>query len=55
MAPPVFRLSSTEITRVEDYLNDKIQTVSDINNVDSLLASLREQHALQEQQVGFLP
>lgn len=44
-------LSSHERTRVEDYLNDKIQISGDFESLDSLLNSLRAQHELQRKQV----
>lgn len=44
-------LSSHERTRVEDYLNDKIQISADLESLDSLLSSLRGQHDLQRKQV----
>lgn len=48
-------LSSHERTRVEDYLNDKIQVSADLENLDSLLSSLRAQQELQRKQVPPLP
>lgn len=50
MAPPT-SLSSHERTRVEDYLNDKIQVSADLESLDSLLSSLRAQQELQRKQV----
>jgi hypothetical protein len=55
MALPPSQLSSQETGRVEDYLNDKFQTISDLENLDSLLDNLREQHELQQKQVRTLP
>lgn len=52
MAPPT-SLSSHERTRVEDYLNDKIQVSADLESLDSLLSSLRAQQELQRKQVPF--
>jgi hypothetical protein len=49
------KLSSHERTRVEDYLNDKIQVSADLESLDSLLASLRAQQELQRKQVPPLP
>ncbi|PLB36103.1 RINT-1 family protein, partial [Aspergillus candidus] len=49
-APPA--LSSHERTRVEDYLNDKIQVSGDFESLDSLLSSLRAQHDLQRKQLA---
>ncbi|BCR85628.1 RINT-1 family protein [Aspergillus chevalieri] len=45
-------LSSHERTRVEDYLNDKIQVSGDFESLDSLLNSLRAQHELQRKQLA---
>lgn len=50
MAPST-SLSSHERTRVEDYLNDKIQVTPDLESLDSLLANLRVQQELQRKQV----
>jgi hypothetical protein len=50
MAPPT-SLSSHERTRVEDYLNDKIQVSADLESLDSLLFSLHAQQELQQKQV----
>lgn len=38
--------------RVEDYLNDRIQTAHDLQNLDDILQNLQEQHDLQKRQVG---
>ncbi len=38
-------------TRVEDYLNDKIQSAADLDQVDSLLLRVHEQQGLLRQQV----
>ncbi|KAJ5188606.1 hypothetical protein N7491_004926 [Penicillium cf. griseofulvum] len=45
-------LSSHERTRVEDYLNDKIQVSADLESLDSLLSSLRAQQELQRKQLA---
>ena len=37
--------------RVEDYLNDKLQTYADLDNLDSLLQNVKDQQALLKQQV----
>ncbi|KAJ5540071.1 hypothetical protein N7513_008403 [Penicillium frequentans] len=50
MAPPT-SLSSHERTRVEDYLNDKIQIPADLESLNSLLSSLRAQQELQRKQL----
>lgn len=52
MASPSFSLSLHERTRVEDYLNDKIQISADFESLDSLLATLRSQHHLQRKQLA---
>lgn len=46
-------LSSTSDirTRVEDYLNDKIQTAADLDQLDNLLQQIHEQQSLLKQQV----
>lgn len=44
-------LSSNESARVEDYLNDKIQSPTDLQSLASLLSDLRVQHELQQKQV----
>ena len=36
--------------RVEDYLNDKIQTSADLENIDTLLENVLKQHTLLKQQ-----
>ena len=36
--------------RVEDYLNDKLQTSADLENIDTLLKSVLKQQTLLEQQ-----
>ncbi|RAL01653.1 RINT-1 family protein [Aspergillus ibericus CBS 121593] len=52
MATPASALSSHERTRVEDYLNDKLQVSADLDSLDSLLSSLRAQHELQRKQLA---
>lgn len=39
--------------RVEDYLNDKLQTGADLANIDALLESVHKQQTLLEQQVPY--
>lgn len=43
--------------RVQDYLNDKLQTAADLDNLDSLLQNVQQQHQLLQVQVRviFLP
>ena len=38
-------------TRVQDYLNDKLQTAADLNNLESLLQNVQQQHELLQEQV----
>lgn len=37
--------------RVEDYLNDKLQTATDLDNLDSLLENVQTQQNLLKRQV----
>ena len=37
--------------RVEDYLNDKLQTSTDLSTIDNLIRDVRKQQELLEQQV----
>ena len=37
--------------RIEDYLNDKLQTYTDLENLDSLLKNVRNQQDLLRDQV----
>lgn len=59
MAAIAFHRSSTQMTneerdvRVEDYLNDKLQTFADLENLDALLETIKEQQTLLRQQVGL--
>jgi hypothetical protein len=38
-------------TRVQDYLNDKLQTAADLNNLESLFQNVQRQHELLQAQV----
>lgn len=40
--------------RVDDYLNDKLQTASDFANLDSLIASVETQRIQLQDQVGHI-
>jgi len=51
MAASFSQLPPHESARVEDYLNDKIQTSTDLESLDSLLSNLRAQQELQQKQV----
>ncbi|KAL9600979.1 MAG: hypothetical protein Q9219_002801 [cf. Caloplaca sp. 3 TL-2023] len=44
--------SSSRETRVEDYLNDKLQTVADLASLDSLLEDVQKQQILLKQQLS---
>ena len=37
--------------RVQDYLNDKLQTTADLSGIDALLEDVRKQQSLLTQQV----
>jgi RAD50-interacting protein 1 len=39
--------------RVSDFLDDKLQTLADLQSLDELLASVRQQHDVLQQQVAF--
>jgi len=39
--------------RLDDYLNDKLQTPADFSNLDSLLASVEIQRVQLQDQVGL--
>ena len=39
---------------MEDYLNDKLQTVADLANLDNLLQNVKHQQALLKEQVAFV-
>lgn len=40
--------------RVQDYLDDKLQSAADLESLDSLLDTVREQQELLKKQVGGL-
>ena len=40
-------------TRVADYLDDKLQTLRDLDSLDALLANVHNQHGLLKQQVSL--
>lgn len=44
-------MSETQ-TRVEDYLDDQIQTVADLDRINALLARVEEQRNVLQTQVG---
>jgi hypothetical protein len=37
--------------RLEDYLNDQLQTDADLENVDALLENVQKQHTILKEQV----
>jgi hypothetical protein len=41
--------------RMEDYVNDKIQTVADLDDIESLIAAVEINHKLLEEQVSNAP
>ncbi|OAX84246.1 hypothetical protein ACJ72_01386 [Emergomyces africanus] len=51
MAKEQIRRDSREAARVEDYLNDMIQTSQDLRNLDAILHSLQNQQELQRKQL----
>ena len=40
--------------RVQDYLNDKLQTTADLNNLETLLQNVQQQHELLRAQVRLI-
>lgn len=38
-------------TRVQDYLDDQVQSSADLENLDALLANVKQQQDLLKQQV----
>jgi hypothetical protein len=40
--------------RVEDYLNDKIQTAADLKDLEALIAKVEEQKRILQTQVGCI-
>jgi hypothetical protein len=45
-------LEHDQNVRVEDFLNDKLQTKEDLDTLDSLLSNVKNQQLLLKQQVG---
>lgn len=39
--------------RVEDYMNDKLQTYADLENLDALLETVKQQQGLLREQVTY--
>ena len=51
MAAGLLEQPAARDARVGDYLDDKLQTTSDLDNLDDLIASVSEQHELLKRQV----
>ncbi|KAK5069261.1 hypothetical protein LTR51_008511 [Lithohypha guttulata] len=51
MATTIARVNTDTSTRVQDYLNDQFQSISDLENIDSLLAKIQEQQTLLKEQL----
>ena len=49
--PPMLESSQHSDVRVADFLDDKFQTPTDLESLDALLQSVREQHGLLKNQV----
>lgn len=49
--PQNSKVSEEQNTRIHDYLDDKLQTDADLDNIDSLLRNVLEQQGLLRQQV----
>jgi hypothetical protein len=49
--PPKLSANEERDIRVEDYLNDKLQTIADLENLDALLDNVLQQQTLLKQQV----
>ena len=47
------RLNEERDVRVEDYLNDKLQTSADLDNLDSLLENVKNQQKLLREQASI--
>lgn len=45
--------SSEDDIRLDDYLNDKLQTAADFEDLDSLIASVEEQRSQLQSQVRY--
>lgn len=52
MSVAVTRLRTQDKARLEDFLNDKLQTPADLGNLDNLLESVKQQQQLLKQQVS---
>src|ERR1700753_128257 len=48
---PPTPLDNDQDTRLRDYLDDKLQTLADLESLDSLLLNVRNQHSLLQQQL----
>jgi RAD50-interacting protein 1 len=48
---PPTPLDEDQDVRLRDYLDDKLQTLADLESLDSLLINVRTQHSLLQQQL----
>ena len=48
----VYGVKAERGARVEDFLNDKLQTSADLATIDDLLEGVKKQQGLLEQQVS---
>ena len=48
-------LDEDQSLRLQDYLDDKLQTSTDLENLDALLENVSNQQTLLKQQVGLFP
>ena len=46
--------SPVQDARVEDFLNDKFQTLADLDTLDELLSSVQNQQSLLRSQAGIV-
>lgn len=47
-------MTATMDARVQDYLDDKLQSAADLDSLDLLLDTVREQQELLKKQVGSM-
>ena len=48
-------LGEEQRLRLQDYLDDKLQTSNDLESLDALLENVTNQQTLLKQQVGLCP
>ena len=51
-APQILSMAEVQ-TRVQDYLDDQIQTAADLDGIDALLTRVAEQQGLLQRQVSL--